>query len=1363
MARSRHEGPGSGARYPDPFPQSASPYEILGVSPDTKRIDIRKRYLELARVLHPDRHGQSEESKRLTQQINDAYEKIKKGRARPDASSDQEQIRKTWGDIDELIREFKQHEEQRQRDAATRSRPGQSRDAAERQAEADAAYARSQAEKSGRPPDEEAASPEPPLEDERGPEAPMASSESANARYFEEVLNSEFPKPARPTRSFEDIRREYVAKKHAEDIAARRERRKTAKTESDEPGDVRTIDPATEREKVIETISSLRDALATHRVTPNEVRRLWARMDRQRDELLAEIAAYEAIDTEEKPRLARSILKKSSLFHGKLVDDVQRAIQLILSERPKEREEGYAPKSEKEEEDTLEREIADRLKPLGEDFRRARHEEYRPDWELRKSADGPPPEEAEGDATTAELRDRLGRLIKRFPAPESGAWSSREESLSEEADTADIPEPPDKPPPEEYGPAAPEPEPADAQQKPERVVHKNMVSLGAESAALLAAEHNVQKMDADFYRRSLMSRANQWLKGARGGDLAKKEREMDRAALALEQKFEQKLEGRLKEKDYGAIRESKEGNLGAPLRKQPDGTWAPGGARSSPEEFAKKVAERYRRAVIHKTVIARGEEARTRATEVVLASREQGIGEKALRSLGARAGAVNEAFEYNLGKEGARIARITLSALAGAGLMATFAPVSGVRIGMRIASAVIGAKLGEAAGAYAGQAYERTLGARARDRREKSKTDIADNIQQMAEKRKAFQKGDERTIEKKRKILEMLTAAGAGASFSLASLYATAESLPPTSETSPSISSPTPAEAARETPTTTSDTPPPLPRTEAGQAPQAAPPVPESSTVPSSPETPPAPRPEVPAPEASPAPAPAPQAETPAEPPLPGGEPLPPDAQPPPIREPEAPAVPAAPERVALVATVRPGYGAEAMMKDLWRQMHDANNHFRIPTSVDPSSDMARLYSAKPTEIDSLVHRLAIEHSMAERNNNLIVGKGSMMGFNESTGQIELSNTAKGAPLAEPGPRRAGPVPRTQGPTTADLNREELARIRAGQPPLPPSPTDRPTAPIGAPSSTLLPPDELIRPEGPTPASRGMLWSGTLYGEPAGPRAGGLVEAKASVVSVPHLVVEAGPGESYDGVIRHLWFELQGKKLNPNEYPVGSDIHRLLIADQNSIERIARFMAADQNHQFFGSAPPGTVLELGEDGNLHIAGAREAAPAGPPSSPPLIEEASPEPAPQMPPPVVAPEAAFDVAPSSSPVPVAEAVVSPPSFEHETVFNNHNGVEVDPAGGAVFVDSNGAVIAYGNDYANRLTAAEAYARAHKGVSVWVQAEYPIEVGGTWHQWAFPVTYRGMFRGLDIGLPAAGEAPPPSQMGTVNPETFMKKLS
>ena len=61
----------------------------------------------------------------------------------------------------------------------------------------------------------------------------------------------------------------------------------------------------------MEIIGSLRDALAAQHITPNQVKRLWARMDGQRDELLADITAYEGTtDTEEQSKLARSIHKK---------------------------------------------------------------------------------------------------------------------------------------------------------------------------------------------------------------------------------------------------------------------------------------------------------------------------------------------------------------------------------------------------------------------------------------------------------------------------------------------------------------------------------------------------------------------------------------------------------------------------------------------------------------------------------------------------------------------------------------------------------------------------------------------------------------------------------------------------------------------------------------------------------------------------------------------------------------------------------------------------------------------------------------------------------------------------------------------
>lgn len=126
------------------------------------------------------------------------------------------------------------------------------------------------------------------------------------------------------------------------------------------------------------------------------------------------------------------------------------------------------------------------------------------------------------------------------------------------------------------------------------------------------------------------------------------------------------------------------------------------------------------------------------------------------------------------------------------------------------------------------------------------------------------------------------------------------------------------------------------------------------------------------------------------------------------------------------------------------------------------------------------------------------------------------------------------------------------------------------------------------------------------------------------------------------------------------------------------------------------------------------------------------------------------------------VPAPEQPGSPPalSLEHTAPFINNHNLSIDPAGGHVFEDTSGAVLAYGNDYSAQFTAAEEYVKAHHNAVVWVQAEKPVFYEGAWHPWVFPVKYGGWWRGVYALLPSG--PPEPSQIGGIDPETFIKQL-
>ncbi|MDJ0821496.1 MAG: J domain-containing protein [Paracoccaceae bacterium] len=62
---------------PHPFDPSASPYDILGVSPCDEFATIRAAWRRLVKTWHPDVwHGSADEAMRRMQAVNDAYDTI---------------------------------------------------------------------------------------------------------------------------------------------------------------------------------------------------------------------------------------------------------------------------------------------------------------------------------------------------------------------------------------------------------------------------------------------------------------------------------------------------------------------------------------------------------------------------------------------------------------------------------------------------------------------------------------------------------------------------------------------------------------------------------------------------------------------------------------------------------------------------------------------------------------------------------------------------------------------------------------------------------------------------------------------------------------------------------------------------------------------------------------------------------------------------------------------------------------------------------------------------------------------------------------------------------------------------------------
>jgi hypothetical protein len=80
-------------------------------------------------------------------------------------------------------------------------------------------------------------------------------------------------------------------------------------------------------------------------------------------------------------------------------------------------------------------------------------------------------------------------------------------------------------------------------------------------------------------------------------------------------------------------------------------------------------------------------------------------------------------------------------------------------------------------------------------------------------------------------------------------------------------------------------------------------------------------------------------------------------------------------------------------------------------------------------------------------------------------------------------------------------------------------------------------------------------------------------------------------------------------------------------------------------------------------------------------------------------------------------------------ERTTPFTNHLNVRIDPTKPAVYLGPENAPMVFGGDYASRLAEAEAYAHAHKGVDVYVEAEPYVGADGVPHSWVYSLKYTG----------------------------------
>ncbi len=126
-------------------------------------------------------------------------------------------------------------------------------------------------------------------------------------------------------------------------------------------------------------------------------------------------------------------------------------------------------------------------------------------------------------------------------------------------------------------------------------------------------------------------------------------------------------------------------------------------------------------------------------------------------------------------------------------------------------------------------------------------------------------------------------------------------------------------------------------------------------------------------------------------------------------------------------------------------------------------------------------------------------------------------------------------------------------------------------------------------------------------------------------------------------------------------------------------------------------------------------------------------------------------------------PIAPDAPPTPMIEHAQEFINSNKLSIDPLHGHVFTDSSGAALAYGNDFPARFDAAQEFVKAHHDAVVWVQAEKTVFMDNEWRPWVFQVKYSGFgpFGSVQAIIPADG-MPNPSQIGAINPDSFIQQL-
>lgn len=101
---------------------SRDPYRVLGVSPSASAEDLHDAYRRLVKLHHPDRNGGSPESTRRFQQIQQAYDELRRRRAEPPRAtqsrrSDDPAVEQRMADLERELREAQAAREEARRAA----------------------------------------------------------------------------------------------------------------------------------------------------------------------------------------------------------------------------------------------------------------------------------------------------------------------------------------------------------------------------------------------------------------------------------------------------------------------------------------------------------------------------------------------------------------------------------------------------------------------------------------------------------------------------------------------------------------------------------------------------------------------------------------------------------------------------------------------------------------------------------------------------------------------------------------------------------------------------------------------------------------------------------------------------------------------------------------------------------------------------------------------------------------------------------------------------------------------------------------------------------------------------------------------